>query len=278
MKKLLCIILIIFITLALVACVENDTTPNLQDMLEQPPQNSIEIDSLVNDSSTELDSTSSENVGDIINFGEIDWRVLDVQGDRTLIISQEILELRGFHDTRESITWEHSDIRQYLNYEFIYNRFTDAERSRIAQTTIINHCNPWFGTDAGNDTIDRIFLLSLEELARYFGDSGQLANRLYDWQWGVDDEYNNARVAYTAPDVVFTGEWSNLPPGASFAWWLRSPGAINVDLVGDNIPGPSYGHVGMTYVLGGSEFGLVDIKGVYITKIIGIRPALWLNP
>jgi len=225
--------------------------------------------------------------------------VLDVQGGRTLVISQYILELRAFHDIQESVTWEYSDIRQYLNNEFLYSRFTNAERSRIAQITIINHDNPWFGTDGGNDTNDRVFLLSLDELVRYFGDSGELANRRYAHQWSFGDEYGDARTAYTVPDVVFTDEWRNLPSGSSFAWWLRSTGAIQSKL------GMGYGQVGMSYVLRGSEEGAVDfdalyqmtreereqldlignegeggavdVEGTYVTMILGIRPALWLE-
>jgi len=291
MKKLLYIILMVFIIFTLAACGKNDTVTNIQ--------NTHEIDSSASGGLTEPKPPASSAIGDIINFGGIDWRVLDVQGGRALIISQYILELRAFHDTQESVTWEHSDIRQYLNNEFFNSRFSDNERSRIAQTTIINHDNLWFGTDGGNNTNDRIFLLSLDELIRYFGDSGEHANRRYAHQWGLDDEYNVVRIAYTVADVIFTGEWSNLPPGSSFAWWLRSTGAISAKL------GTGYGQVGMSYVLRGSgegavdfdalyrmtreereqldlsgaenEGGVVDVEGVYVTKILGIRPALWLN-
>ncbi|MCL2353288.1 MAG: DUF6273 domain-containing protein [Defluviitaleaceae bacterium] len=259
MKKLLYTILAGLAMLILAACGRDNATPNVQS--------TPEIDLL--------------DIGDIINFGGIDWRVLNIQSDRTLVISQYILELRAFHDTLETTTWEHSDIRYYLNNEFI-NRFTPDEMERILQTTLNNKNNPWFSTEGGNDTTDKIFLLSLEELVRYFGDSGELANRRYEHSWGFADEYGVERVAYTLPDVELTKEWRYSPPSASFAWWLRSPGAINDDMIADNTPRATWGHVDRAYVFAGSfvapeESGIVDVNGVYATKILGVRPALWLE-
>ncbi|MCL2839018.1 MAG: copper amine oxidase N-terminal domain-containing protein [Oscillospiraceae bacterium] len=147
----------------------------------------------------------STNIGEIVEFGGIQWRVLDAQDGRTLLLSEYLLENRPFHYEWTEVTWETSDIRRWLNGEF-YDQFVDEEQAKIAETIIINNDNPWQGTSGGNDTIDKIFFLSLEELVYYFGDSGALRGG-NNW---IDDQYNQARVArYT---------------NRAFAWWLRSPG------------------------------------------------------
>ena len=140
---------------------------------------------------------------------------------------------------------EHSVIRQWLNTDY-YNSFLADDRVRIAETRITNADNPWYGTPGGNDTTDRIFLLSLEEVVQYFGDSGQLGNRPDD-KWWIDDQYNSARIAR---DANGTASW----------WWLRSPGDYSsfAAIVYDD---------GFLYLTG----SLVDHSSC------GVRPALWLN-
>ena len=92
-----------------------------------------------------------------------------------LLLSEEIIDMRPYHGAGGEITWEYSEIRAWLNGEFL-DRFSSEERMRIRQTNVINNPNPWFGTSSGNNTTDRAFLLSVEEVVRYFGDSaGYLA-------------------------------------------------------------------------------------------------------
>ena len=112
------------------------------------------------------------------------------------------------------ITWEESNLREYLNNEFFYS-FSYEERQRILLSHVCNPSNEWFSTRGGNNTTDYIFLLSISEVVRYFGDSGLLDNPnppVYGMrQWLLSDEYNPARIA-------------NDINGEAVIWWLRSPG------------------------------------------------------
>ena len=135
------------------------------------------------------------NIGDIIKLGNCEWRVLDVQSDRALIISENILEFRKYHNSNKKVTWEHSAMRDYLNNEFLNNTFTAEEQKRIIETIVINNKHPIYGDPDGNDTINKIFLLSIEEAIAYFTN-------------------NSARVAY---GINGDSDW----------WWLRSPGYRN---------------------------------------------------
>jgi hypothetical protein len=114
------------------------------------------------------------NIGDIIDFSDYQWKVLDIKENKMLIISDQIIEQRDYHDKKETITWEHSEIRHYLNNSFL-ERFSSSDKERILTTHNINADNPWYGSFGGADTVDRVFLLSLDEVVRlYFGDSSRL--------------------------------------------------------------------------------------------------------
>ena len=184
--------------------------------------------------------------GDIMPFGGYDWRVLDVRDNRVLLISDKIIETKAYHNGGATITWEKCTLREYLNGEF-YDKFSAAEKAAIAETTIPNEDNQWFGTSGGAATADKIFLLSLEEAVRYFGDSGQLENRPKLKPSYITDQYDSARIAKNAS-------------GKALWRWLRSPGnrsdraaIVNLD--------------GFVYIDGSS---VDNYSG-------GVRPALWLN-
>jgi len=191
-----------------------------------------------------VESQGAIKIGSIIPFGKYNWRVLDVQNGRALILSDRIIERREYHGKRESITWEQCDLRRYLNSTF-YNSFSTEDRVRIAQTKIRNPYNPWFGTNGGNETADKIFILSLDEVVKYFGDSGLMRNRPGYRIW-IDDLYNSVRIAVDSD--------------GSALWWLRSPGGTS------------------NFAAHVDSDGNVRVDGNIVNNFTGgVRPALWLN-
>jgi len=187
-----------------------------------------------------------EAVGSIITFGRYDWRVLDVRDNKALILSLKTIESRAYNEVLTDVTWEDCDLRRYLNGEF-YNQFTEEEKSLISVAQIKNSDNPWYGTGGGNYTIDRIFLLNIEEVVQYFGDSGLLRNGNSKNKFWLNDNYNSSRVAYGAS-------------GKASWWWLRSPG-------GDNRRVAGVGRDGGIFIGG---LGVDDNSGY-------VRPALLLK-
>ena len=189
--------------------------------------------------------------GNIIEFGGYDWRVLETTDSKALIISENILELKVYNGIYQDVTWESCDLRQYLNGDF-YNGFTTAERARIIESRNTNADNPWYGTSGGRDTVDKVFLLSLDELVRYFGDSGELGNGARrgganGGEYFFSDQYDSARIA-TAQGVTYS--W----------WWLRSPGLTS------------------RYAAHVDHEGVVHVDGLDVYYALGgVRPAMWLN-
>uniref|UniRef100_UPI002FCE2382 DUF6273 domain-containing protein n=1 Tax=Algoriphagus boritolerans TaxID=308111 RepID=UPI002FCE2382 len=185
---------------------------------------------------------------DLITFGNNIWRVLDIKDDRALIITEDIIELRWYHNDFVDITWEESELRRYLNNEF-FNTFNREEKGKILSVENSNLDNQWFKTKGGANTTDKIFLLSLEEVCGYFGNSNENLKIKDNQKWLISDENDLNRQA----------KYSNI-----YHWWrLRSPGYYGRTSASVN----SNGNV---YVRGNGVYGRPRDGG-------GVRPALWLK-
>ncbi|MCL2638365.1 MAG: DUF6273 domain-containing protein [Oscillospiraceae bacterium] len=199
------------------------------------------------------------SVGSVIKFGGYDWRVLEVKDGRALILSDRLLEKRIFSQgSGRYHVWSVSEIRKWLNDEF-YNSFNSTDRAKIQQTTITNADNQWFGASGGEDTADYIFLLSIDEVVKYFGDSGQLQNRPAE-AWWIDDQFNSARRAFCIScSFNWCGNRSTNPNGFGCFWWLRSPGSD-------------------TYIAAGIyNDGTLNVSGDNVAEEGAIRPAMWID-
>ncbi|MCL2768123.1 MAG: DUF6273 domain-containing protein [Synergistaceae bacterium] len=202
------------------------------------------------------DTQASPKIGDIIEFGEWNWRVLDMQGSRALIIMEDMIERRPYCVNVQSanLTWETSNLREYLNGEFL-QRFTEEEQGRIAESIINTPDNLWYGTKGGNDTTDKVFLLSLEELDKYFDNSGDYENKMRK-KWD-GNQWVSADNGMTLSNINDSSRVAKLGDQTSW-WWLRSPGF----------------DFGAAVVLG---TGTVYIYGISVILDGGVRPVLWIN-
>lgn len=197
-----------------------------------------------------------------------------------LIITEKVIERRVYHNQECEFTWETCDIRKYLNGDF-YISFDAAERERIIEVINENSNNPWYGTNGGNPTSDKIFLLSIDEAVKYFGDSGMLKskNRNFGCDWCKDeyfpwlnDQYDIARRAVN--DFGMIVEWRLRSPGAN--------GRLVADVMGNC--GDEFEHGGICVSGGGGDispdghfiFNTSDILAV-LSDRNGVRPALWLR-
>ncbi len=194
--------------------------------------------------------------GSLFPFGGFEWRLLALQDRRALLISEYILEQRPYHDAYIETTWADCSLRRYLNGTF-FDRFSEADHAAVLPVLNKNDDNQWYGTKGGEDTLDRIFLLSLEEACTCFGDSRDklFHPKLNQRYWFERKDENNVnRMAGRQGEG-----WS--------WWWLRSPGRVGVKAV---------------YIHGDGNIG---IQGNNILKgnigdgrcIGGVRPALWVR-
>ena len=189
-------------------------------------------------------------VGDTVSFGRypqdedggvkpIEWTVMKTEKNKVLLLSKYVLDAQTYKKEDTAVTWETSDIRRWLNSDFYTTAFNDIEQSEIANTLVKTENNSEYGTSGGNDTEDKVFILSLEEAETLF--------------WNKE-ERKAKPTKYAEKTGVFIGKGHSM-------WWLRSLGddsddACIVDCVGNvNRDGTS----------------------VYFTDDGGVRPALWLN-
>lgn len=201
------------------------------------------------------------NVGEKIIFGNYEWRILEIQDDKILLITEEIIMQKDYHNKKEHITWKDCDLRKYLNIDF-YNTFSSEEKERIIEVKNKNSDNLWYNSNGGEDTIDKIFLLSLDEVVRiYFGDSSYLLDNPLDkqryWFQRKDENNINRITRYN---------------GSIWWWWLRTPGKDNryaVYVHGD-------GNIGIQGN-GISKRNVKIIHPITLDNRGGIRPALWIK-
>lgn len=166
-------------------------------------------------------------------FEPVEWRVLSSKNGNLFVMAEKVLDSRAYHGDVPAVTWETSDTRAWLNNEFYNIAFTTEEKAMIKTTDVANPNNSTYGTPGGNNTNDRLFLLSFAEVqnAAYgfiASSSGDPARK------AQGTEYSESCGL-----CVFTG----MPSNGSCFWWLRSPGetAAKVGLVFDNGGFPNYG-------------------------------------
>lgn len=190
--------------------------------------------------------------GDIVSFGvyeqdadtdngaeAVEWIVLDVKEDRALILSEECLDVRTYHDTYVDVTWAESEVRGWLNKEFLNALLTKEEQGYVATTKVTTPDNEDFATLGGEDTDDKVFLLSIDEADTYFVN-------------------NTERIAAPTKYAVSKGAYKS-DKGTTW-WWLRSPGETQRDAAD-------------VYTDGN-----IMRDGYFATnRIFSIRPAMWVN-
>ena len=168
----------------------------------------------------------SDNGNGGYNVDPIKWRVLKNANGQMFLLSDQNLDVFQYHTEEESVTWETSTMRSWLNgYDasqniggssgidytndnFFTTAFSEKEQAAIAYTEVVNADNVDYETEGGNNTTDRIFLLSISDIY----------NRNY-FQSSVAPSTNTAYVA----DGGKLGS-PMFGAGENDWWWLRSPG------------------------------------------------------
>ena len=166
------------------------------------------------------------NIGDTVMFGtyeqdgdtengkeEIEWLILDRQENRVLLLSKLALDRQPYNKSGESATWESCSLRQWLNETFYDVVFSNSEKMLVAASLITADQNSEYNTNQGNDTTDKVFLLSLDEIELYFpSDKNRICIPSSEASWSGHDE-------------------------PSCAWWSRTLGINSGCAAGVNLSG-----------------------------------------
>lgn len=145
----------------------------------------------------------------------IKWRVLSVEGNEAFVVADMALDCQPYNEIDVEVTWETCTLRKWLNSTFLEVAFDAEEQSAIKTTTVINEDNIDYGTEGGNTTSDKIFLLSQNEVKNpKYG---------FNSDYEVDSETRQCKASAYA---VENNCWISSSDGCAgnCCWWLRSPG------------------------------------------------------
>ena len=164
---------------------------------------------------TSTASSATAWTGSKVYYGDKLWRVLDDSG---FLFSEDLLETKAYHDTLSGITWENCTLRSYLNGQtFLNSNFTGTEQDAIKDTSVTNDSNPDYSTAGGNNTTDKLFLLSLAEVRNTdYGFGSDATRAASSWWWlrspGLDD--GCAASVFYDGSVNSIGDYVNIEFGS----------------------------------------------------------------
>lgn len=150
-------------------------------------------------------------------YEPIKWRVIKCENGEALLLSDIVLDKQKYNKRLKKVTWEKSTLRKWLNKKFMNRAFSSSEQEAIRTTKVINEDNYYYKTDGGNDTLDKIYLLSLSETDE-------------EKEYGFTDSYG------------MTIKYSNYADLDDYQyWWLRTPGEKNISAAAVDMSGKAYG-------------------------------------
>lgn len=117
-------------------------------------------------------------------YEPLNWRILEETDDQILLLSEQVIDCRYYHNTKEAAAWMDSDLYQWLNGYFLETALGD--KADMTQET----------------PIGKVFLLDTDQLNRYL---------LMQPDYTTDD----IRTACT-PYARCMGAYGNL---TGDAWW-----------------------------------------------------------
>lgn len=199
----------------------------------------------------------------------IEWIILEVTDTKALLVSKYILDCKKFNNTAGNITWEDSDLRRWLNTTFYDEAFRYNEKMIICNDIIENKKNYYYNSSSGNQTVDRVFPLSIEEAIIYFEDAGDF----YKMQENALKP-NAMRRALGTPYAIQNGlrviKEDNDYKGCG-NYWLRTSGK------NENREWYS-GIFAKYYEAIVQEPGHINPSGTAVhSGDDGVRPAIWIN-
>ena len=115
-------------------------------------------------------------VGQKVSFGKQDWIVLDHKDGRTLITAETPLKNHRYHKSDEIVTWKDCSLRHWLNDKFLSEQFYPGERDEIAVTKVPEF--DAFGDRTGEETEDKVYIASSEDIEQYEDILGSKINNL----------------------------------------------------------------------------------------------------
>lgn len=155
----------------------------------------------------------------------IKWRVLSVNGDDAFLLADQNLDRQKYWDWPEEylnakeppltgdFTWKWCTVRSWLNGygadynmfkkdyssdNFLDNAFSAGEQAAIQNANVVSDDNPEYMTEGGDDTTDKIYLLSIQEVQNsVYGFDRDRGDTNLASRWAKNTAYAESQGAYT---------------------------------------------------------------------------------
>lgn len=178
------------------------------------------------------------------------WRVLTVENGKALLLADKILDCQPYNIENKDVTWEICTLRAWLNNGFLNTAFDADEKAKISTTKVVNEDKIEGATSGGNDTDDKLFLISYSEVINPAYGFSSDSNEFDTARWAQGTEFSISQGLWVSDNGAYSG---------NSLWWLRSPGNLQNEAC-------SIGDVGIVRYN-------YSVEGTYL----GIRPALWVE-
>ena len=169
----------------------------------------------------------------------IEWNVVFENGNHALLLSKKCLDAYPYNKVKVETIWHNSDLRKWLNNEFLNSAFNSKDQLAILNNTVPTTQNPRSKANSGTEITDKVFILSHDEIFKY----------------NLTKAIICQATKYAISKGVFCGS-----DGTNAFWWLRTPGYTNESAM---------------YV---TSAGRIDELGYAVNASNkGIRPAIWVD-
>ena len=170
---------------------------------------------------------------------EIEWIVLEKYNNKILVISKYSLDCQKYDTSYTETTWHDCTLRTWLNDDFYNSAFTDEEKSVINSSSISGEANSQYDTDYGANSNDYVFLLSSNEISKYF-------------------KTDNSRFC-SPTEYARQNYFEEISANESCRWWSRTPGITKKNVVAIKTDNS------------------INYFGLYAFDMAFVRPAMWID-
>lgn len=198
----------------------SDKSPN--NSVNNKDRNNFITNEYSENNTNSPNTTQDDNelkVGDTVKLGQYNWKILNIKDNKALIITEYPIGQGRYNNEFTVTTWENSSLRNYLNGDF-YNSLSDKEK--IIEVLNDNPNNEQFGTNGGNSTLDKVFVLSINEAEQYNIEIPEyvMTNQIY-WLRTPGDDGKFAAGVYGSGIINEEGYNVDGYAGVRPACWIR---------------------------------------------------------
>ena len=145
--------------------------------------NTLNYVSVENAQGSLSEQIKNANIGDKIIFGRyeqnnnindgmepLEWILLekDYKHKTAILITTYLIDCQRFNGFNENVTWETCTLREFMNNNMYSLMFNEKEKLSICPSKLSNSPNIFNSSYSGNDTIDNIYIPSIDDMYKYF--------------------------------------------------------------------------------------------------------------